>query len=399
MPDGALSHLRVLDLSQTVAGAYATKLLADFGADVIKLEPPGTGDPLRRLGPFPNDEPHPERSGIFLHLNTNKRSVTLDPSTPTGRAVFLRLAANADIIVETFAPGSMASWGLGYADLEALNRRLILVSITPFGQSGPYKSYQGTDLTEFAAGLRMYRYGEPDREPLRYAPHQSEYHAACYAAAATMSAVVGARLQGEGQHVDVSIQETWVGAVDSMVLRYEYTGAKNGRLGHVSAWYPSGIYPCADGFFQIQVSSDRHLARLGPALGMGNLLADPRFATAEARAANRDEFEADFYLWASERTKVEAAQMGQRLRVFSGPANTVADLFDDPQYQHRGFFQEVDHPATGPLRYPGAPFRMEKTPWRKGRAPLLAEHNADVLCGQCGYSTEQVVRLRGLGVI
>lgn len=399
MPDSALAHLRVLDLSQNVSGAYATKLLADYGAEVIKIEPPGTGDPLRRIGPFLNDEPHPERSGLFLHLNTNKLSVTLDPSTVTGRTIFKRLAATANMVVETFTPGTMESWGLGYADLEALDRRLILTSITPYGQYGPYKSYQGTDLTESAAGGRMYRYGEPDREPLRFAPYVAEYHAACYAAAAMMCAIVAQRVQGEGQHVDVSVQETWVGAVDSGVLRYEYTGQKNRRNGHISALYPSGIYPCADGFFQMQIANDRHLARLGPALGMGNLLADPRFATPESRTAHRDEFEADFYVWALQHTKLEAAQIGQSMRVFSGPVNSIPDLFNDPQYQERQYFQEIDHPETGPLMYPGAPFRMEKTPWRKGRAPLLGEHNAAMLGEQLGYSRQDLTSLRSEGII
>jgi crotonobetainyl-CoA:carnitine CoA-transferase CaiB-like acyl-CoA transferase len=396
---GALAGVTVLDLT-TGPAAYTTKLFSDYGAEVIKIEPPG-GDPARREGPFAQDDPHPEKSLVFHHYNTNKQSVTLNLETETGRQLLRRLVPQVDILVESFPPGTMDGWGLGYRDLEALNGKLVYVSLTPFGQTGPRAHWKASDITAFSLGGIMYRHGDPEREPMRYPGHVVQLLGATNAAAAAMSAYLGAQLQGEGQHVDISLFECLAGAVDRGLLRYAYTHDSAEREGHRrEGTFPSGIYPCADGYIMIgTLGGARGWVRVARMLDMPELLTDPRFATPAERRNHHGDFDAIWYPWLLERTREEIFHKGEAERVMCGIVYTVDEVFNDPQYNVRGAFVDSEHPYIGKMRGIGAPFRMSDTPMQIGRAPLLGEHTAAVLGERLNLGREDLVLLRNAGVI
>jgi crotonobetainyl-CoA:carnitine CoA-transferase CaiB-like acyl-CoA transferase len=214
MPPQALDDLLILDLTHYIAGPYCTKLLADYGARVIKIERPAGGDPCRRVGPFPGDVPHPEKSGLFLHLNTNKESVVLNLKTLRGRQLFSKLVAKADVVVENFHPRVLLSLGLDYPHLRRIKPSIILTSISNFGQTGPYRDWRAQDLTLYGMGGEMYTSGTPGRTPLKQAHNLTLYQGGAMAAAATMVGVFGVRQHGCGQHIDVSLFETQAGSID-----------------------------------------------------------------------------------------------------------------------------------------------------------------------------------------
>lgn len=399
MPEQALSDIRVLDLGHYIAGPYCGKLLADYGADVVKVERPRGGDPARRMGPFPGDVPHHEKSGLFLHINTNKRSVTLNLKTATGRRILLDLVKTADILIENFEPRVMPSLGLSYDELAQVNPRLIMVSISNFGQTGPYRDYKGTELLAFALTSRMHLHGAPERPPLRYGPDIAQFQAGSSAATATMGALFGARRFGIGQQIDLSVVECMIGNVDVRLLLHSYDGAKGTRVGGAKPGF-HGAYPCKDGFVMFAVGGERFFRRLLSAMGREDLLQDPRFNTVSARVEHQDEWEAIFLTWLSERTRREIFATCQAHGVMCAPIQTIDEVFTDPQNIARRFFTEIDHPEAGRLTYPGAPMRLTETPWQVRRpAPRLGEHNVEIFCDELGYSRRDLVRLRAAGVI
>lgn len=406
---GPLEGVRVVDLTHYIVGPYCTKLFADYGADVIKIERPDGGDPARRLGPFYHDKPHLEGSGLFLHLNTNKKSVTLNLKSEAGRRILLELVRDADILVENFSPRVMPSLGLDYEALERINRRLVYTSISNFGQTGPYRDYKMTEITMYALGGTMQTTGMPDRPPLKLGLTVESIYAGMVSAAATMGAFMGAVTTGAGQHVDLSLMEIMAGNQDRAVqghMMYQYAGNSRGgwaRTGGGSMGrniLPVGVYPCADGyvqFFTLQPLWDR-VCRM---IDRPDLIDDPYFTAPENFNNNPEvkaEFDAILLEWLMRHTKREVMEKSQSVGYMCGAINTMEDVFADPHLAARGFFVEVDHPYTGPLRYPGAQFKMSETPWRAGRAPLLGEHTAEVLEG-LGYAAEDVARLRSQGAI
>lgn len=407
MPDQALSHIKVLDFTQHVAGPYCTKLMADQGADVIKVERPGTGDVARRLGPYPGDVPHPEKSGLFLHLNTNKRSVTLDLATGPGKDIARRLAAEADLVVESFRPGTMASFGLDYPSFKALNPTLVMTSISNFGQTGPYRHYRGSDIIFYAMGGEMSGTGQPEREPVKLGPNATLYQAGATAAVATMGALFLAFDPDDGlavgQHVDVSIMETQLASVDrrmTSLLAYQYTGMITKREHWGFGGYPHGVFPCQDGYFAI-TGAGVYLSRLVEMIGSPEALQDPKWYTPQAQSdpALQEEFDLIFYPWILSRTKQEVWEAAQKTQVLGAPLNTMEELLNEPFFNDRGAFAQVDHPEAGPVRQPGRPFIMNETPWALRRpAPLLGQHNEEVLA-DLGYAAEDIVSLRQSGVI
>jgi len=384
-----------------VSGPYCTKLLADYGAEVIKIERPGTGDPARREGPFFEDDPHPEKSLVFLNHNTGKKSLTLDLTTKKGRDILTALAEQADLLVENHSPGAMKGWGLGHDQLRGHNPRLVYTSISPYGQTGPYRDYQATDMTIFAMAGIMYRHGEPDREPVRYPGHVIQCLAGVNAAAASMCALVGASLTGEGCYIDIATIECLAGAADRQALRYAYSGDSARREGFRNeARYPNGIFPCADGFVHIAaLLSERGWVRLVRMLGASEWLTDSRFATPAARREHRDDFDTFFYPWLLDRTRREIFELGREHRVMVGMVYTMDEVLKDPQYAARGYFASVDHPVVGEHLYAGVPFRLSESPGRVRQAPLLGEHTEEVLCPRLGYLREDVAGLRRQGVV
>ena len=395
--DGALAGLRIVEIGEHVSAPFATKLLADFGADVIKIERPGLGDSSRRHGPFRDHAPHPERSALFLWLNTNKRSVTLDLETTAGQRIARDLIATADAVVENTKPGTLEGRGLGYDALRERNAALVLTSVTPFGQSGPYASYDGPNLVAFATGGQMHMTGEAEREPLKNAGYQADYQAGMNGFAATAVATFGAAVSGEGEHVDISALEGQASVLEGAMPYWSYLGLDTSwRRGNQMASF-IGIYPCADGMLGIHAMA-RNWKPLLDLMGMPELSEDPRFATQVARLEHDDELKAIFYGWAADQTKREVYQRAGKMRAPVAYVHTMQDLIDSPQLAARGFIRRIAHPETGPQTYVGPPFQMSATPARDGRAPLLGEQTAAVL-GELGLQAADLERLRGQGVI
>ncbi|MBX7111007.1 MAG: CoA transferase [Dehalococcoidia bacterium] len=379
-----LDGIRILDLTWYTSGPFCTRLLADYGADVIKVEPPG-GDPARALPPFFQDIPGPERSGLFLFLNTNKRSVILDLRREADRDQLRGLVRESDAVIENFSPGTLDRLGLGYETLRALNPKVVLTSISNFGQDGPYRDWQGMDLTLYGMGGVMYASGERDHEPLKVAGRQTGFYTGMVAALATLTALRAAEQHGDGEHVDVSIFETAVHSIDlrlARLMQYQFTGKYSGRP-PLASNIGGGVVPCADGWFMLGAGPAR-LDTVIRLIGMPELLETPEYATVAARVqpGRAEEFLGYLLPWTLSHTKTEILAGCMEHGVLGAPVNTIADLLEDPNFVERGFFQEIDHPETGPLLYPGYHFQLrrpdEPMPPRR-RAPLLGEHTGEVL--------------------
>ncbi len=407
-PPGALAGVRVVDLTHYIAGPYCTKLLADYGADVIKVERPEGGDRARRIGPFFRDDPGIEKSGLFLHLNTNKRSLTLNLKSAAGRTILRQLAREADSLIESFWPRLMASLGLSYESFEAANPRLVMTSLSNFGQTGPYRDYKLSEIVLYALGGTMYSTGVAGREPLKLGLTVEQFFAGMVTATATMGAYIGAAASGEGQHLDLSLHEIMVGNQDRGVqgqMSHQYTGVLGpGRPVAGAATgrtiLPTGIYPTADGYVQL-FTVIPHWDRICRLIDREDLIDDPYFTAPEnftGNAAVKAEFDAILIEWLVQHSKREVMEKSQRIGYPCGALNTIEDVFADPHLAARGYFVEVDHPATGVLRYPGPPFKTAETPWRAGRAPLLGEHTAEVL-DSLGYGGADIARLREQGAV
>lgn len=379
-----LDGMRVLDLTWYTSGPFCTRLLADYGADVVKIEPP-QGDPARGLAPFYQDVPGPERSGLFLFLNTNKRSVVIDLATEEGRNRLRGLVRDADVLVENFSPGTMERLGLGYEQLRALNPRLVMTSITNFGQDGPYRDWQGMDLTLYAMGGVMYASGEREHEPLKVAGRQTGFYTGMVAALATLTALRAAEATGEGEHLDVSIFETAVHSIDlrlARLMQYQFSGRYSGRP-PLASNIGGGVVPCADGWFMLGAGPAR-LDTIIRMIGMPELLEQPEYATVAARVqpGRAEEFLGFLLPWTLSHTKTEILVACMEHGVLGAPVNTIADMLEDANFVERQFFQEIDHPETGPLVYPGYHFQLRRpdTPMPpRRRAPLLGEHTTELL--------------------
>jgi crotonobetainyl-CoA:carnitine CoA-transferase CaiB-like acyl-CoA transferase len=378
--EASLSGLTVIDLTRGVAGPYATKLLADQGADVIKLEPPN-GDPSRRFGPFPGDTPHPERSGLFLHLNRGKRSVEIDAGTEQGAAFIRGLAADADLVIEDYAPGDAARWGWGYDALKALNPAIVLASVTAFGQTGPYRDYRGSELTLQAIGGALYTNGHETREPLKLAGHFAHYHAALMLAFASLTAMRRAAASGAGDWIDLSVYECQAGCRDRQcmyVTMAGYCGLSMGRARASIVRLGAGVRACADGYVNIMGAATR-LPKLLTLIGRADLIGQPNIAgpTGTVATALVEEVESAYQVWLTPRPKAEVVAAARAAGLLAAAVNTVGDVMEDPHFEARGIWETIDHPYTGPLRYPGRPFMLSASPNRQPlRAPLLNEHAA-----------------------
>jgi crotonobetainyl-CoA:carnitine CoA-transferase CaiB-like acyl-CoA transferase len=401
MTSQALEGVRVLDLTRHVAGPLCTKLLADYGADVIKIEAPGRGDPARWIAPFLHDTPHPERSGLFLHLNTNKRGITLDLKTETGRAIFLKLLPSADIVVENFRPRVMPSLGLDYAALSKIKPSLVMTSISNFGQTGPYRDWSASDLIVYAMGHEMWGTGQPDCEPAGMANKLSLHIAGEMAFTATLGAFYGALFQGAGQQVDLSIMEVMASSIDRRapsLLAYQYCGERAERVASVNGIdAPPFVNYCADGFFEITVGI-QWWPDFVRAIGE-DWIKDRAMRPPVRDVKVRERFDSYWIPWCMARTKKEIVAIFQKAGIPCAPLNTTEDLTRDPQLTERGFFIEIDHPAAGRLTYPGAPFRLPESPFKIRRpAPMLGQHNAELL-GELGYDANDLAALSAAGVI
>lgn len=380
---GPLHGATIVDFSHFVCGPYATKLLGDYGADVIKIEPP-SGDPIRNFGPFPGDEPHPEKSGSFAYLNTNKRSVVLDLETTAGRDAAMRLMERADVVVESFSPGTMERLGLGWPALQARNPVASMVSISNFGHDSPYRDYKGSELVLYGFGGEMYTMGIPSREPVKMFGTAALVESGGAAAAAAMGAFLGGKFQGVGNWVDFSIVDSHFVGADrrhAMIIAWEFAKRNGLRQGGQVVGMIGGTYPCGDGWVEFTGAAAR-LDRLADMLGNPEWFKDPKWNAPGSiyDPALTEEFSGHFYAWLSERTKREIWEEARRARVLCGPLFTVEELHEDPHWRDRDFWTEVTHPAMGTHEIPGRPFVMNKSPWEIRRpAPLLGQHTEEVL--------------------
>jgi len=400
-----LEGVKVLDLTWHIAGPYCAKYLADCGADVIKVERPGAGDPARHMGPFYKDDPHPEKSGLFLHLNTNKRSVTLNLKTPTGKQILKDLIKDADILLESFRPHVMPALGLNYEELEKINPRLVMTSISSFGQTGPYREFKATDMIIYGMGGSMFWTGIASREPVRLGGTVVSYQVGVMAAVATTFALYGAEKRGYGEYIDIAAYETTRASIDrngTDLLAYQYTGDYDKRAASSARSYPTGIYPCKDGYVDVSGGTVVFFPRTAKMLGRPELAKDPRYCTGEAQidVKRKEEFDAEiYYPWVLQRTRREVWKEAQAAHLLSGPIFNAQDVYEDEHYKERKYWQEIDHPVTGKILYPGSPYRSDEMPWTVRRpAPLLGQHNEEVY-GKLGYSPEDLVKLREVGII
>ena len=421
---GLLAGVKVVDLTHYISGPYCTKLLATLGAEVVKIERPGSGDPMRRVGPFAEPaQTSPaahqpgreaaiggETGAWFLYLNTSKKSLALDLKSQPGREILLHLVETADILVENFAPGVMDRLGLGYTQLQAVNPALVMASISNYGQTGPYRDWKATELNLYAAGGLMNITGEPEREPLKEGAPLVQLGAGQNAFAAVMSALLYAEDSGQGQQIDISIAEYATNILENALMQYSYSGVEYSRVGNRgygrAAW---GIYPCQDGFVGIIAGPDQRWPQVAQIMEREEL-ADPRFASRQGRLIHADEVDALMLPWLLDHDKVDIFKAGQEDGLGFAYVATMQNILEMEQLQERDYFVALDHPVAGTFKYPGPPISPHllqqsssdssggpgggtNSAWVYRRAPLLGEHNGEVL-GELGYTQSEIDEIK-----
>jgi CoA:oxalate CoA-transferase len=403
MPGGALAGFRILECGEMAAAAYAAKLMADMGAEVMKIEDPTHGDAARQRGPFPDRMPHPEKSGLFLYLNTNKRGITLNLESTKGQEIFQRLIAQSDLLIHNCHPTRMPALGLEYERLARLNPGLVMTSITPFGLSGPQKDYQATDLTLWNAGGLCYLNGggpgSEDLPPLKTFGQQAGFQAGIHAAVASLGALFARVADGLGQHIDFSIQECLMGISEFAGIMPAYANQVVGRFTGNKAIRPLDIMECKDGWIYLCCVEEHQWQGFMDIMGNPEWAAEPLFATRLQRAENWDALQLFLEPWVKEQSVEELYHKAQARRIPFAPVSTMGDLFASEHLKVRGFFAEIAHPEAGTFPYPTAPYRFSTTPWTLRRpAPCLGQHNAEVY-GALGMSVQEIGRLRQDGII
>lgn len=403
MSGKALSGLKVLEYGDFISVPYCGRMLAGLGADVIKIEKPGQGDQSRSWGPFPQDVSHPEKSGLFLFLNAGKLSITLDTNSPAGQDVFRQLVKQADVLIEGNPPKEMAEYGFDYENLSRVNSSLVMSSVTPFGQTGPYRDYRGCDL--ITAHISGEAFGNPaegvdDIEhegPLKGPNHAADFMVGLTAAVGTMSAILARQFSGQGQHLDISAQEALVSIVRQELAFYICEGRKPTRQKGIKK--RGGIlYQCRDGY--VCIWAGPHFLKLIKMIGDPDWAQTELFQDPVLRMEHMEEFNTLVTVWTMEHTRIEIEQAAIAAVVPCAPVRSVNELCDDEQLAFRDYFVEIDHPAAGSLKYPGAPFKLSETPWEtKSPAPLLGADNERVYSDMLGYSGQEIEKLRQAGTI
>jgi formyl-CoA transferase/CoA:oxalate CoA-transferase len=389
-----LGDLRVLDLSRWVAGEYATKLFADFGADVVKVERPGEGSLTRHWGPFPDDVKDIEASALFLHLNANKRSVALDLATENGRAKLKLLVAGADAVVESFRPGHLERWGLGPADLLSINPRLVMTRISPFGQVGPRRDHEATGLTLQAAGGPMNATGDADRAPQRKPGLLEHYTIGRSAGQATLAGLYQARRSGRGSVIDVSGQEVLLSGADrraSYLLSAAYSGVdapRGVRSAHRGAATFTGSFRAKDGFVMIYITNQEFWNRLVTLIGADDEPFREKFLGRLHLGDDWDEFIDYFKSWLAARPKLQIMETAEAARIPCTAFLQMDELYVHPHFRGRGAFVTASHSVAGDLDYMGAPWRMRDGFRFRHTAPRLGEHTTEVLSATDGVGSE-----------
>lgn len=416
--DLPLKPYRVLDLTQGGC-LLCGKVLADLGADVIQIEDP-RGNPTRNIGPFYKDTPHPEKSLFWFAYSVNRRGITLDIEKADGIEVFKQLVKTADFVVESFDPGYMSSLGLGYDDLSRINPRVIVTSITPYGQTGPKSHYRGSDLTGWACGGAMHTMGDSDRAPtwISFGP-QASLHGGVEGAAAALIAHWDREATGEGQQVDVSIQQCTAWLLQAAIQIWEVNRVSYSRVG--SLWMTGGgvgrrqVYQCKDGYVAFTVFGGGLVGLVASTRSLVNWMVEESMApewlrnykwetdfdvakVTQEEVLRVEEPFVEFFLT---KTKAELWDRAWKQGIILAPASDAKDLYTDQQLADRGYWRKLDHPELGEsLTYCGPFLQFSETPIAiRRRAPLIGEHNIEVYQGELGLSKERLILLKQAGVI
>jgi glutaryl-CoA transferase len=401
---GALSGIRVIDLTRVLAGPYCTQMLGDLGADVIKIERPGAGDDTRRFAPpFLQDEDGNDtsESAYFMSANRNKRSLALDITKPEGQDIVRRLIRDADAVVENFKTGNLARYGLGYDDVKADNPKLVYCSITGFGQTGPYADRPGYDFLIQAMGGIMSLTGEPDGAPQKVGVPIADIMSGMFAGVAVCAALRHAAVTGEGQYIDIGMLDTQVAWLVNAGMNYLYAG-ELGRLGNAHPnIVPYQVVRTADGFIVVAIGNDTQFRRFCEFADCVELADDPRFATNDARVRHRDAAAALLNpIFAAKPSSYWLEGLEQR-KIGCGPINNLDQVFADPHVQARGMVTEMPHPAIdgAPARMIASPLRLSATPVTyRASPPLLGQHTDEILTELLGMDAAELAKLREIGV-
>ncbi|MCO5367530.1 CaiB/BaiF CoA transferase family protein [Pseudomonas alliivorans] len=405
---GALSHIRVLDLSRVLAGPWAGQILADLGADVIKVERPVCGDDTRSWGPpFLKDEAgqNTTEAAYYLSANRNKQSVTIDFTRPEGQQLVRELVAKSDIVIENFKVGGLAAYGLDYASLKAVNPKLIYCSITGFGQTGPYARRAGYDFMIQGLGGLMSLTGRPDGDegagPVKVGVALTDILTGLYSTTAILAALAHRDQNGTGQHIDMALLDVQVACLANQAMNYLTTGVAPRRLGNAHPnIVPYQDFPTADGDFILTVGNDSQFRKFAEVAGQSQWATDPRFLTNKLRVANRGELIPLIRQATVFKTTAQWVDELEAAGVPCGPVNDLAQVFADPQVLARGLAIELPHALGGRVAQVASPIRLSETPVEYRRAPpLLGEHTSEVLQALLGMSEGEVAALKGAGVL
>jgi len=410
-----LESFRVLDLTDE-KGLFCGRILADLGADVIKIERPG-GDKARNIGPFYNNDPHPEKSLFWFAYNLGKRSITLNIESKDGKEIFKELVKRADFVIESFSPGFMESLGLGYFSLREINPRLIMTSISAFGQTGPYRNFKASDIVSMAMGGLMYITGNSDEAPLRISFPQAFLLASAHAAASTMIAHYYRESTGKGQHVDVSTQQCVLWEVANAIPLWELNQIILKRAGSYLSGRWTGtkqrlLWPCKDGYVLFFIlggsfgaKTNRSIVKWMEEEGMAPeflLRFDwTIFDMAKQTQDLQDQIEAPIARFFMRHTKAELYEGAQKRGIMLCPVSTAKDIIENSQLKARDFWVSIDHPELNTkITYPGAFIKMSETPCNlKFRAPLIGEHNLEIYEEELRLSRDDIIMLKQAGVI